>query len=217
LSHPVLSLFKWTNPLSKGGGVTPIPTNYGGYRFRSRLEARWAVFYDTAGIRWRYETEGYVTGAGPYLPDFYIPHLDCFIEIKGECPTLQEQHKSDALCLALHKPVYLFFGQIPRMIDAHGPCMEVDRDDPDLPSTHSAWAWFYDRGGVVFDTNYNWCQCPHCELLGIGHEADARGLRCCDAPRKAILTGDAPVLVQAYQTARRKQFEYVSDGPRPAA
>lgn len=42
-----------------GGGIKPIETLYRGYRFRSRLEARWAVFYDAAGIRWRYEEEGY--------------------------------------------------------------------------------------------------------------------------------------------------------------
>jgi hypothetical protein len=30
-----------------------------GYRFRSRLEARWAVFFDVAGIPWQYEPEGF--------------------------------------------------------------------------------------------------------------------------------------------------------------
>jgi hypothetical protein len=41
------------------GGIKPIETWYRGYRFRSRQEARWAVFYDAAGITWRYEQEGY--------------------------------------------------------------------------------------------------------------------------------------------------------------
>jgi len=41
------------------GGIKPIETWYRGYRFRSRQEARWAVFYDAAGISWRYEQEGY--------------------------------------------------------------------------------------------------------------------------------------------------------------
>jgi hypothetical protein len=44
---------------SMGGGIKPIETLYRGYRFRSRLEARWAVFFDAAGIRWRYEEQGY--------------------------------------------------------------------------------------------------------------------------------------------------------------
>lgn len=36
-----------------------IETIYNNYHFRSRLEARWAVFFDTLGIEYRYEPEGY--------------------------------------------------------------------------------------------------------------------------------------------------------------
>lgn len=51
-----------------------IETSYKGYRFRSRLEARWAVFFDALGIRWDYEPEGYEMIDGTrYLPDFYLP------------------------------------------------------------------------------------------------------------------------------------------------
>lgn len=35
-------------------------TEYNGYRFRSRLEARWAVFFDVLGIKYEYEPEGLV-------------------------------------------------------------------------------------------------------------------------------------------------------------
>lgn len=35
------------------GDITPIQTRYAGCLFRSRLEARWAVFFDHLGIRWR--------------------------------------------------------------------------------------------------------------------------------------------------------------------
>lgn len=52
--------------------IKAIETNYAGCRFRSRLEARWAVFFDTLGIRWEYEPEGFETSAGRYLPDFRI-------------------------------------------------------------------------------------------------------------------------------------------------
>ena len=36
-----------------------IGTKYGGCYFRSRLEARWAVFFDHLGIEWLYEPEGF--------------------------------------------------------------------------------------------------------------------------------------------------------------
>lgn len=60
-----------------------IPTKYNGYKFESRLEARWAVFFDVSGLAYYYEYEGYVLNNGVwYLPDFYLPQLKCHIEIK---------------------------------------------------------------------------------------------------------------------------------------
>ena len=51
-----------------------IETVYKGYRFRSRLEARWAVFFDALGIEWEYEIEGFELANGMrYLPDFWLP------------------------------------------------------------------------------------------------------------------------------------------------
>lgn len=62
-----------------------IETVYKGCRFRSRTEARWAVFFDTLGIRWEYESQGYNLGVKrvKYLPDFYMPDWDKFVEIKA--------------------------------------------------------------------------------------------------------------------------------------
>ena len=60
-----------------------IETEYNGYRFRSRLEARWAVFFDKMGIRYEYEPEGLVLSDGTYyLPDFYLPDFHCYFEVK---------------------------------------------------------------------------------------------------------------------------------------
>jgi len=63
--------------------IRAISTRYKGYNFRSRLEARWAVFFDAAGIKWEYEAQGFVVGKVPYLPDFYLPELVCYFEVKG--------------------------------------------------------------------------------------------------------------------------------------
>ncbi len=60
-----------------------IQTEYKRYLFRSRLEARWAVFFDAMGIEWEYEPEGIVLSDGTnYLPDFYLPHFHCYFEVK---------------------------------------------------------------------------------------------------------------------------------------
>lgn len=64
-----------------------IETSYKGYRFRSRLEARWAVFFDAVNIVWRYEVEGYTFDSGLcYLPDFYLPAWDTHLEVKPDLP-----------------------------------------------------------------------------------------------------------------------------------
>ncbi len=55
--------------------IKAIETRYKGYRFRSRLEARWAVFFDALGLAWEYEPEGFDLGeAGWYLPDFRVTY-----------------------------------------------------------------------------------------------------------------------------------------------
>lgn len=65
--------------------IKAIETQYKGYRFRSRLEARWAVFFDSLGVRWEYEKEGFDLGkSGWYLPDFWLPDYQCWVEVKGE-------------------------------------------------------------------------------------------------------------------------------------
>jgi len=63
--------------------IKAIPTKYKGYYFRSRLEARWAVFFDVAEIKWEYEPQGFSVDGTPYLPDFYLPELRCYFEVKG--------------------------------------------------------------------------------------------------------------------------------------
>ena len=52
--------------------MKPIETRAYGYRFRSRLEARWAVFFQTLGLQWEYEPEGFDLGGELYLPDFRV-------------------------------------------------------------------------------------------------------------------------------------------------
>ena len=37
--------------------IKPIETVYNGYRFRSRLEARWAVFFDALGITYKIDND----------------------------------------------------------------------------------------------------------------------------------------------------------------
>lgn len=66
-------------------GIAPIPTTYAGVTFRSRLEARWAVFFDWLGVRWDYESEPFRLSDGSgYLPDFWLPNWRAWFEVKPE-------------------------------------------------------------------------------------------------------------------------------------
>jgi len=87
---------RWT----MGDKIKPIETVYDGYRFRSRLEAKWACFFDAAKIRYVYELEGYELGEGKrYLPDFYLPDVrtrrderkGVYIEVKGVMSDYDEE------------------------------------------------------------------------------------------------------------------------------
>ena len=52
--------------------IKAIPTEYNDYTFKSRLEARWAIFFDELHIPYAYEPEGFELGAIRYLPDFHF-------------------------------------------------------------------------------------------------------------------------------------------------
>ena len=72
--------------------IKPIETEYNGYLFRSKLEAQWAVVFDSLGIRYEYEPEGFELENGTrYLPDFYFPDEDVYGEVKPDRPGALEE------------------------------------------------------------------------------------------------------------------------------
>ena len=89
--------------------ITAIETEYKGYRFRSRREAKWAVFFDACGVKWEYELEGYECSNGVrYLPDFLLHDvhvmdgeeeivIDLFVEVKKDNPTEYDGKKVESL------------------------------------------------------------------------------------------------------------------------
>lgn len=105
--------------------IRAIQTRYNGYLFRSRLEARWAVFFDSLGLRWEYEPEGYwVDEETPYLPDFFVRFAGdplwasglpavrgYWIEVKGSQPSQAEIAKLAMLCEATRHKGYIMIGQ----------------------------------------------------------------------------------------------------------
>lgn len=78
--------------------IQAIKTPYHGVWFNSRLEARWAAFFDALGVEWIYEPERFKT-AHYYTPDFKVKcygtrgfgsarnfekPFDLYVEVKGK-------------------------------------------------------------------------------------------------------------------------------------
>lgn len=84
--------------------IKAINTKYKNYNFRSRTEARWAIFLDRMGVSWEYEIEGFEFSDGTrYLPDFYLTvqypdkTMKMWVEVKGTYPSTYEIKKLHAL------------------------------------------------------------------------------------------------------------------------
>jgi hypothetical protein len=122
-----------------------IETSYAGCHFRSRLEARWAVFFDHLSIPWEYEAQGYEVEGRRYLPDFRIDAYGkdrgpVLVEVKGE-----ESRVDEALILqtvrAIGLPV-LIFGPVPRPALApyvHRIVLPMGRCRNCEQSSHPSW------------------------------------------------------------------------------
>lgn len=94
--------------------IQSIETRYAGCRFRSRLEARHAVFFESVGIPWLYEPEGFVLPDGSwYLPDFLLYPDDerhrFWVEVKARTPGDDEIEKCRQLAVVTGVSTYLHF------------------------------------------------------------------------------------------------------------
>lgn len=117
--------------------IKAIETVYRNRRFRSRLEARWAIFFDTLGIEWMYEKEGYDVAGEWYLPDFWMPYT---------VPGVLEQGWGEFVEI---KPTPLtdddveFFAKFTRLV---GHRVFVFCGEPD-PERHSIYCFQHHHGG----------------------------------------------------------------------
>ena len=175
--------------------LTVIPTTYRGIRFRSRLEARWAVFLDHAGIDWRYEQQGYKLSNGQlYLVDFWLPNQKYWIEVKGSYPTADEIAKAEGLVNDSYHVLFLFYGDIP--------------ERPDPPVNDSALC--IGPHGII-DTQFWWCECGYCGNLEVQWQGHADRMQCgCHVERSHEIAErhDTPLLLNAYMRARSARFEH---------
>lgn len=167
--------------------MKPIETHYGGCRFRSRLEARYAVFFDTLGIAWEYEPQGYALPSGTYLPDFYLPKIyprSCrndsgvWFEVKPEhCKDPRWSELAEATTT-----VYVGFG-LPR------------------PPLDSGQEWIEEWSGPGWDNCMVFCDCwDDVWTMQYGPESNYHRSK------------DHPLIDRGLQAARSARFEHGEAG-----
>jgi len=167
--------------------IQAIETIYNSYRFRSRLEARWAVFFDKAGIRYEYEKEGYDLDGTWYLPDFWLPDHNLWVEIKGERPSKEECNK--AILLAMHSEwsVVVSWGEI------------------DIPYLDN-YVFQPTESGVCLRKEMVWTECPLCHKIDLAYCGAIHDLPC------GCPNYQSSRLISAYTAARQARFEYGERG-----
>lgn len=112
--------------------MIPIETFYKGYKFRSRLEARWAVFFDALGWEWQYEAEGFELPCGRYLPDFYFPEINAYAEVKPVELSETEYQKCIELKSQSGAEVFLLVGPPDFITYKNVAFYELDGSDDDV-------------------------------------------------------------------------------------
>lgn len=168
--------------MSKQFEFAALPTTYKGHRFRSRIEARWAVFFDVLKIGYEYEPEGYSLADGTlYLPDFMLPQMESWYEVKGAPPTQEEVTKAKLLAAGTNQCVYIAFGN--------------------FSSGHPPFSF---PQAVRFDPNgtltglYAWRMCaPPCGFVGLTEIGRGAHLNC----------RPSSFLTDAYSAARGARFD----------
>lgn len=161
-----------------------IPTLYKGIRFRSRLEAKWAVFFDLVGWSWVYEPfdlDGYIpdfliTGQWPLVAEIGpVSSQREYVEKSAKADARPEQIGRDVIVLGL-TPVVPFRGSVVDpdnptagwLGEQHGPI------DLDFPVNGS----LTEPAGFTWDTGL-WGRCFKCGSLGVVHSMLSYCLRPC--------------------------------------
>lgn len=180
--------------------IKPIETVYNGYRFRSRLEARWAVFFDAAGIEYYYEPEGVRLSDGTlYLPDFYLPKSHQWFEVKGVMGE-GDKHKIEQFIRDANVSVAIGYPDMTfQACDKwwDGEYQLADKDSSVLVRCRECGGlWFMGNEGSYV------CQCCG-EYDGNGHLVES-----IDGNGNDKWYGSSSVLESARLKAKQARFEY---------
>ena len=181
-----------------------MPTKWNGTSFRSRLEARWAIFFDTMRpkIPYVYEPELIATPWGPYLPDFWLPTLRTFFIVKPDPINIEEEQK--AFWIGEQGfGVFIAEGPIPKTFDmTKGWSIDFVGEERYRP--RDAGQYIYTGSGSNWDSPVTFCQCNKCGIVGIQFSGFATRLCECYEVRNY---GRHDLFARALDNARNHRFD----------
>lgn len=179
--------------------IQAIETVYNEYRFRSRLEARWAVFFDALDVEYEYEPEGYQLPSGGYLPDFWLPQLQCWIEIKAETPNSRELKLAAELSGETKHWVDIVYGQ-------PGNQHVLAYRHYNIQTPHVCVMGLCNTCGLLAFGQINHESDSPCHVYG--HCYNCNGGIVAWSTEDWRVARDDPRLLGAYRIARQARFEY---------
>lgn len=170
-----------------------IETYYNGYKFRSRLEARWAVFFDSLKIPYLYEPEGFSIHGIRYLPDFYLLDSKQFFEVKGQMSD-RDMEKIKAVI-------------------NEGYSVVIGYDNGEFTACN-CWG---ENSYTLSETGESWlCKCRKCgKYWFMGYEG-AYHCECCgeyDGDKHFEVLMESSYDTELWDVARQARFEF-NDTPR---
>lgn len=195
--------------------IKAIETVYNGYRFRSRLEARWAVFFDAMGIEYRYEPEGFDLDGIWYLPDFWLPAFEngLWIEIKPHWNMIaNEIEKLQRFVRLKEEKLFLIYSDLSFTRDGNGLLFLTEQPkteggymiaDIDSSTAYLTFGWFcvwYGDGVTNHDPALFKGRKPP---ITPRDEADSLIMR---MMHENLL--NSPPIRKAYKAARQARFEH---------
>lgn len=141
-----------------------LPVTYRGQRFRSRLEARWACFFDSIGVDWVYEREGFDLGGIYYLPDFWLIREKLWVEVKGEYPDSDALLKAFRLAQATGHDVMIVWGE--PIVKGAGF---------DVKPLYDGMLFSPREGSVYVEEHVIFHRCRGCDNLAVAPHPEIRG------------------------------------------
>lgn len=186
---------------SAAATTTTTSVEFNGVVYASKIEAKWACFFQLVGLQFEYEPGSYDVSSHffsakassttdddkkpkkrarkTYTPDFYIPAQrkfpnPCWIEIKhrgGVLPTEEERHKAFALACITKIRVVIFYGDM-------GPAQH---------ERHRSGIIFLpqndddeEKSSIRIESGHWWFRCPACGIMDISKNGSSHNKTCCE-------------------------------------